>query len=262
MIITVNLRDSASPKFPMTVKIDPGTVIGVKDVVLPYCWNNVTEKNNSFWYNPNFRKKLPGHEKSDLEVIAEEDHLVLRSKINGVTLKMRKCEIETGQYDDAVDLIQSLNSTVAHLHGKIRFYYKPKLRKAYIAVRDDGVLVCPVTLTGLTSLLGFETEIFTSGVGVYRADYEVFANSAVNINILCDVIPPQVVGDKNLRVLKTVTVEKEVFGDIIERKSDEPEYYPVVKDELDSISLALVNDRGDHLEIDRGVISLHLKRNG
>ena len=81
------------------------------------------------------------------------------------------------------------------------------------------------------------------------------------IYVYCDIVEPQVVGDTNAQLLKTIPVEGK-FGDVIAKTFTNIQYVPIQTRSFENIEILLRNDTGDPVPFELGkvVITLHFRQ--
>ena len=77
------------------------------------------------------------------------------------------------------------------------------------------------------------------------------------IYVYCDIVEPQVIGDTNAQLLKTIPVEGK-FGDVIAGTFTNIQYVPIQRRSFENIEILLGNDTGDPVPFERGkVVIIH-----
>jgi hypothetical protein len=258
--IETNTPTDFSTPLPFRLTLAEGSLVGLRDFVIQHRWNNVTEKNNCFWYTSEGVDYEVANNK--LSVLYSDDSeptmLLDVSWPIPITFRLKKVELPVGQYDNPHNLISILNHLASRSGCKITFTYLDSLRRVYIKVPKDSILVWPEKDTGFGWLLGFKGRFYTGGD--YRGDYELFQHKVIDsINVECDLIENQLVGETWRPVLRTIPLGAEKRDDTVVRRYAIPEYYPINKKEIDSIHIRIcdaVSGRPIRLEGGKSILSL------
>ena len=81
------------------------------------------------------------------------------------------------------------------------------------------------------------------------------------IYVYCDIVEPQVVGDTNAQLLKTIPVEGK-FGDVIAKTFTNIQYVHIQTRSFENIEILLRDDTGDPVPFERGKVvnTLHFRQ--
>ncbi len=81
------------------------------------------------------------------------------------------------------------------------------------------------------------------------------------IYVYCDIVEPQIVGDTNAQLLKTIPVEGK-FGDVIAKTFTNIQYVPIQTKSFENIEILLRNNTGEPVPFERGkvVSALHFRQ--
>ena len=81
------------------------------------------------------------------------------------------------------------------------------------------------------------------------------------IHIYCDVVHPQIVGDTNAKLLRSIQVEGK-SGNVITKTFANIQYAPVQTKSLEDVEILLRNDTGELVPFERGkvAITLHFRQ--
>jgi hypothetical protein len=123
-------------------------------------------------------------------------------------------------------------------------------------VPQNQVLIWPFELTTLARLLGFREEFYEPGK--HRGDYEIFQHDTVScINVHCDLIAPQLVGDALAPIIRSIPLAREKRDENISKCFAFPEYYKINRNTFDSVSVKITDgDTGQPLILQAGGKSL------
>ena len=73
------------------------------------------------------------------------------------------------------------------------------------------------------------------------------------IYVYCDIVEPQIVGDTNAQLLKTIPVEGK-FGDVIAKTFTNIQYVPIQTKSFENIEILLRNNAGEPVPFERGKV--------
>jgi hypothetical protein len=98
---------------------------------------------------------------------------------------------------------------------------------------------------GLTEESPYVTDLFTF-TSIYK---------------YCDIVQPQIVGDTNAQLLRSIPVEGK-YGDIVSKTFTNIQYVPVQTKSFGDIQILLRNDMGDPVPFERGkvITTLHFRQ--
>ena len=168
--------------------------------------------------------------------------------------------IAYGYYNTMQDIVEASNNalrTEGVGKNNIDLTYNDLTGKVLVRVEGGYQL----GLTGRMSIiLGFggkDTKITTTTLSPYVAD--LFPVST--IYVYCDIVQPQIVGDTNAQLLRSIPVRGK-SGDIITETFSNVQYVPIQTKSFQDIEIVLRTDTGDPVSFERGkvVITLHLRQ--
>ena len=112
----------------------------------------------------------------------------------------------------------------------------------------------------MSIILGFggkEVKITKSTVSPYVADLL----GSMTLYIYCDIVQPQVVGDTNAKLLRSVPVQGKM-GDVVTKTFTNIQYVPVQTKSFEDIEIILRDDAGNPVPFERGkvFVTLHFKQ--
>ena len=73
------------------------------------------------------------------------------------------------------------------------------------------------------------------------------------IYVYCNIVQPQIVGDTNAQLLKSIPVEG-TFGDIITKTFTNIQYIPIQRRSFEEVEVLLRSDTGDPVPFERGKV--------
>ena len=91
--------------------------------------------------------------------------------------------------------------------------------------------------------------------------FAVELNSTAVIYFYCDIVRPQVVGDTNAKLLKSVPVQGNA-GEVVAKTFTNIQYVPVQTKSFEDIEIILKDDTGKPVPFERGkvLVTLHFKQ--
>ena len=167
--------------------------------------------------------------------------------------------IAAGYYDSVPDLVKALNACIKkEERDNIKFTYNKRSRKVTADVRKGRI----VGFTGdIAAVLGFEQESWLDKktVGSYAADINAGFSSMF---VYCNLVTDQIVGDKQVPLLRTVQVEGK-YGDTITKTYPNPLYTPVGIKNFETVEIDISDQTGRRVPFEYGhsVYTLHLRPN-
>ena len=101
--------------------------------------------------------------------------------------------------------------------------------------------------------------IARDGTGNYPPDH---TNGFNALYVYCYVVQPQIVGNVYAPLLRTVGINNEKRGDLVQRLYDQPHYVPVNTDELSIIEINIKDDTGQNISFASGkvICKLHFRQ--
>lgn len=141
----------------------------------------------------------------------------------------------------------------------LRFYYnEAQLR---IGIEIDNNVVDKIFISKeLQYILGFESSVlFNNTLAKYMPD---FNNNISSIYCYSDVVEPTIVGNVKSDILRVISLNDTKFGTTFSRQFAPIQYRPVRTNELNSITLRLLDEFAQPLKLNYGttVATLHFKR--
>jgi hypothetical protein len=112
----------------------------------------------------------------------------------------------------------------------------------------------------MSIILGFggkEIKIVKTTMSPYVADL----HGLTTIFAYCNIVQPQIVGDTNAKLLRSVPVEGKM-GDVVTKTFTNIQYVPVQTKSFEDIEILLRDDTGDPVSFERGKVlaTLHFRQ--
>ena len=165
-----------------------------------------------------------------------------------------------GYYDTMQDIVKAINDALrveSVSQNNIELTYNILTGKVVVRVGNGYQL----GLTGRMSIIlgfgGADTKITTTTISPHVTD--LFPVST--IYVYCDIVQPQVVGDTNAQLLRSIPVRGK-SGDLITETFSNVQYVPIQTKSFGDIEILLRTDTGDPVSFERGkvVITLHFRQ--
>ena len=167
--------------------------------------------------------------------------------------------VDYGYYGTIEDLIKAVNKTLTKKAGSnnIVVSYNTVTGKTNVKLKTN------YKFSGsppLSIMLGFGAQDVTLEKTT-ESPYVVDMSILLNIYMYCDIVEPQIVGDINAQLLKSIPVEGN-FGDIIAKTYTNIQYVPVQTKSFEIVKVLLRSDTGKPVPFERGkvVITLHFRK--
>ena len=167
--------------------------------------------------------------------------------------------VDYGYYGTMNDLAKSVNAALKRNIGNdnIRLTYNVRTEKVTVHVKNSHQLGIMGRLSIMLGFAGEEVKIAKTTTSPYVADL----NGTAMIYFYCDIVQPQVVGDTNAKLLKSVPVQGKT-GEVVTKTFTNIQYVPVQTKSFEDIEIILRDDAGKPVPFERGkvLVTLHFKQ--
>ena len=167
--------------------------------------------------------------------------------------------VDYGYYETTNDLVKSVNAALKRNIGNdnIRLTYNVRTEKVTVHVKNSHQLGIMGRLSIMLGFGGEEVKIAKTTTSPYVADL----NGTAMIYFYCDIVQPQVVGDTNAKLLKSVPVQGKT-GEVVTKTFTNIQYVPVQTKSFEDIEIILRDDAGKPVPFERGkvLVTLHFKQ--
>lgn len=173
---------------------------------------------------------------------------------------VRKLELQPGTYINAKQLEDELNKD-SDIKSSFVFKYDDKLNRFDLITRHTNAKL--KMYKGLNDVLGFKNSEFSFNQKPYKSEMEVNLLRGINSMFLyCDCCEFIRVGNTQAPLLRSISFNSKVYGEMVHMNYINPIYIKVNKTFIDKIELMLCDAVGDLVPFAEGltVVVLHFKR--
>ena len=218
-------------RLPKALKVKGLWEVGLCELITPTLWKNVDENHCRLSFNTD------GKAWSDFN-------------------------LSSGYYPDNGRFLVFLNnafSKVLEVRKNVKhrvFIYNKRDRRVRIST---PINVSIHLYAGMASILGYESD--TTIHGNSTPPHPVDVNHGVHTKLVyCDIVQPQYVGDAQVPLLRAVEMEPD--GHIDAAIFDRPHYVPLNRDEIERITIQIMDDIGNKIPFMNGhsVVKLHFRQ--
>jgi hypothetical protein len=222
-----NRTTSYRVKLPHAIELNGNWEVGLYSITYPHTWYNIP-KNDNIYYSA-------------------DDHIFLTSTV------------EYGYYETMNDLVKSINNSLKKETGNdnVRLTYNTRTEKVTIHLKSGYQLVITGRMSIILGFGGKEIKIVKTTMSPYVADL----HGLTAIFAYCNIVQPQIVGDTNAKLLRSVPVEGKM-GDVVTKTFTNIQYVPVQTKSFEDIEILLRDDTGDPVSFERGKVlaTLHFRQ--
>jgi len=238
-------------KLPQSISLDGEYEVGLAEIIYPQTWYNINNSKRDYW-------------------VAFGDS----PSISRVPIK--RCYIETGNYNNEDEFIDSLNTQMKTAFKDIEiqspeFMYNKHTQKIQYKLNK---FIPPPTMKHLNSQEFYISPELRLRLGIttrftgkqknafYLADEKFILNEDLHLMfVYCDVASHTVVGDTTAPLLRVINLNME--SGVMKRLSfPDIHYIPVQKRHFETIEISINTARGSIMpfETGRSVVTLHFRR--
>ncbi len=166
--------------------------------------------------------------------------------------------VSYGYYETVQDLIKATNKVLARdVNDNIKLTYNALTGKVTVQLKNGYEIILTGRLSIVFGFGGKEMVLKKTTQSPDVADMCLMST----IHVYCDIVEPQVVGDTNVQLLKTIPVESK-FGDVIAKTFTNIQYVPIQTRSFENMEILLRNDTGDPVPFERGKVvnTLHFRQ--
>jgi len=173
--------------------------------------------------------------------------------------------LSKGNYEDVRHLLHHLN-TLNVVKKNLKFSYDSNTSR--VKVEWDEVNHPDrkhVDLSPrLRAMLGFVPEGGRwIGRGLAPRPVNMYANVRTQLFVYCNLVEPQMVGDRELRVLQVVGLDDVTkYGRLVTKTYDNPHYVPILTPHFDTVEIAIrtYDNRPAPFEFGPSLVKVHVRR--
>ena len=166
--------------------------------------------------------------------------------------------VDYGYYETMQEIIKAINKALAKdVNDNIKLTFNAPTGKVAVRLKNGYQII----LTGRMSIiLGFggeEVKMTKTTVSPYVADL----HGTTNIYVYCDIVQPQIVGDTNAQLLRSIPVEGKL-GDVVTKTFTNIQYVPIQTKSFEDVEVLLRSDTGSPVPFERGkvIATLHFRQ--
>ena len=223
-----NKTTSYRVKLPQAIDLNGDWEVGLYSISYPITWYTLQNHENHIYYS--------------------KDGLIFQTAI-----------VDYGYFGTMADLVKSVNAALKRNTGNdnIRLTYNARTEKVTVHVKNSHQLVLMGRLSIILGFGGEEIKITKTTTSPYVADL----NGTAMIYFYCDIVQPQVVGDTNAKLIKSVPVQGKM-GEVVAKTFTNIQYVTVQTKSFEDIEIILRDDTGRPVPFERGkvLVTLHFKQ--
>ena len=142
-------------------------------------------------------------------------------------------------------------------NDNIRLTYNARTEKVTVHVKNGYQLVIRGRMSIILGFGGEEIKIVKTTKGLYVVDLRTI----MMLFVYCNIVQPQVVGDTNAKLLRSVPVQGKM-GDVVTKTFTNIQYVPVQTKSFEDIEILLRDDTGHPVPFERGkvLVTLHFRQ--
>ena len=214
-------------KLPQPIDLNGNWEVGLYSITYPRTWYNLQEHDSAVKFS--------------------DDGLVFLSSF-----------VDYGYYTSVQDLVGSINKALLNdAKGNISMTFDTRTEKVTIRPQNGYYFAMDGMLSILLGFGGENVKITKDTTSPYVVDITGAMNT---IYVYCDIVQPQVIGDTNASLLRTVSIEGKA-GEVVTRTYNNTQYIPLQTKSFGDIQILLRDDTGKPVPFERGkvVITLHFR---
>ena len=222
-----NKTTSYCVKLPQAIDLNGDWEVSLYSISYPITWYTLQHHENHIYYS--------------------EDGLIFQTAI-----------VDCGYFGTMADLVKSINAALKRNTGNdnIRLTCNAR-KKVTVHVKNSHQLVLMGRLSIILGFGGEEIKITKTTTSTYVTDL----NGTVMIYFYCDIVQPQVVGDTNAKLIKSVPQQGKM-GEVLAKTFTNIQYVTVQTKSFEDIEIVLRDDTGKPVPFERGnvLVTLHFKQ--
>ena len=169
--------------------------------------------------------------------------------------------LQERSYNSMQELVKAVNKALAmNVNDNIKLTYNALNGKATVQLKNGYQLSLAKRMSIIWGFGGSYLEIIMKTT---ESPHVADLAAMLTIYVYCNVVQPQIVGDTNAQLLKSILVEG-TFGDIITKTFSNIQYVPIQSRSFEDVEVLLRSDTGDPVPFERGkvVTTLHFRQLG
>lgn len=259
-----NKTSSFTVQLPRPMLLNGDWEVALSEIQYPYSFFNVQDGQNEITI-----KKILITTKL-IEFIKQHDNKVAPETIEKTFPgEWVTCKIEPGFYDSIVQLISSVNGAIKSKTKHLKFFEldtkSQKVKAVPSVVTVGNALILSVKLSERLALqLGYNpyNEISDKNSASIHS-VNLISGIPDKMLIYCDIVEPQIIGDKCAKVLRTTAVTPTdgatpFFAMPCCKEFTQLQYIPVQQKHFESISVDIRTTTGERMPFTYGTLSVKL----
>ena len=201
--------------------------VGLYSITYPHTWYNLQDQDSHIYYS-------------------DEGYLFLTLIVN------------YGYYEMINDLIKSMNKAFAKdTNGNITLTFNSRTEKVTVHLKNGYELAIAGKMSITLGFAGKEIKIVKTTVSPHVADF----HGSMTIYVYCDIVQPQVIGDTNNKLLRSIPVEGKM-SKVVTRTFTNIQYVPIQTTSFEDIEILLRDGTGNPMPFEHGKVlaTLHFRR--
>ena len=260
-------------KLSNRMHLDGEWEVGLAEISYSYSWYNVRK---------NFTLNLVDGE-DPFRIFNKKERLVLdvMPGLTNALLKDKKISdsiymytpppvtttgiLKAGHYQDGTSLIDEINKelSIFNIIDLPKLAFNKISNKVTVYPGEPNSTIYPSFEDELKEILGLKDMSLLSDLP-YEGDRPVEISAGFHsLYVYCDIVHPQIIGNKKARLLRAVAVPRDVqFGGQVVIIYDNPHYLPVLYNEFETIEIHIKDDTNNDIPFNfgRSRIKLHFRK--
>ena len=165
---------------------------------------------------------------------------------------------EYGYFETMSALMKSINKALAKdTQANIALSFNELTGKVTVNLKKGYQLIIAGKMSIILGFGGKERKLVKTTVSPYVADL----HGTANIYVYCDIVQPQIVGDTNAQLLRSIPVEGKL-GDVVTKTFTNIQFVPIQTKSFEDVEVLLRTDAGTPVPFERGkvIATLHFRQ--
>ena len=168
--------------------------------------------------------------------------------------------MDYGYYNDINEMIKAINTaleTEGSVGDNLVLSYNDKIGKVKVSIKNRHQFSVKGRMSRILGFGGKDVTIDKTTESPYVAELPLTST----IYVYCNIVQPQIVGDTNAQLLRSIPVRGE-SGDLITETFSNIQFVPIQTKSFGEVEILLRTDTGDPVPFEHGkvVITLHFRK--